>query len=208
MPPVTTLLEAPLISPNVGLKMYRLDRRPENGAMNPDKNNIFNKNIARLVASQNYGIKIVNKSDYSLYPYLFSFDPSDYTIEPLYQPPFTAETAPLKPGGFVTIGYGGAGGAPLQFQAPEGASDACFLKLIVSTQNIKLDHMVQSSVFKIPSKHDGSDDEPPIGVPRAKPTRAVHDVFWDMSLAILIVAPPVPSIGTAIWGRVARWYPR
>ena len=27
-----------------------------------------------------YGIRIVNDSDYDLYPYLFYFDPSDYSV--------------------------------------------------------------------------------------------------------------------------------
>ncbi|KAJ6622316.1 caspase domain-containing protein [Mycena sp. CBHHK59/15] len=193
MPSATRLLQAPLISPHVALEMYRLDRRHRNGATKPDKNNLFKKNIARLSidnVSWKYGIKIVNKSDYGLYPYLFYFDPSDYCINLLYQPPFTATTPPLEPGGFVTIGYGGAGGEPLQFQAPGGASDACFLKLIVSTQNINLDHTSQSPLFETPSEPS-----------RVRPAHAntmlatalfaqrINCMFWDVSLGVVTFMP-------------------
>ncbi|KAJ6622352.1 hypothetical protein B0H10DRAFT_1944734 [Mycena sp. CBHHK59/15] len=139
-----------------------------------------------------YGIKIVNESSYSLYPYLFFFDPSDYSIEALYLPSFTAVTPPLGPKGFITVGYDGEGGALLCFKPQEGVSDASFLKLIVSTKNINLDYISQSSPFETPSAlwttiHLNDITRMPVAV------WSTDHIFWDVSLAVIVVTASMKS---------------
>ncbi|KAJ6622353.1 caspase domain-containing protein [Mycena sp. CBHHK59/15] len=191
-PPATTLLQAPVISQHVELEMHSLARRDEDGIMIPEGTNIFKKNIAHLSISEPtlpYGVKIVNKSSYNLYPYLFFFDPSDYSVEALYQPSFTAVTPPLRLKGVLTVGYGGEGGAPLKFKPQPGISDASFLKLIVSTKNIKLDHIAQSSPFNTPSASADVLPKPTTAAARLQMNRDDDYVFWDMSLAVVVANP-------------------
>ncbi|KAJ6622310.1 caspase domain-containing protein [Mycena sp. CBHHK59/15] len=190
MPPATTLLQVPMISRHVELEMRSLARRAEDGAVIPDGKNIFKKNVAHLSIFEpilSYGIKIVNKTSHGLYPYLFFFDPSDYSIGALYLPPFTAKIPPLGPKGVFTVGYGGEGGGPLRFKPQAGVSDASFLKLIVSSKNIKLDHIAQSSPFETPSAL--WPDIPFNDVARLAMDREDDCAFWDMSLATVVLNP-------------------
>lgn len=50
----------------------------ENGTVGE---NLIEGDSAEVTASMEYGITIVNKSNYDLYPYLFFFDPTDYSIQ-------------------------------------------------------------------------------------------------------------------------------
>ncbi|KAJ6595372.1 caspase domain-containing protein [Mycena sp. CBHHK59/15] len=208
-PPATTLLQVPMISRHVAVKMYLLNRRHEDGTVVPDENNIFRKNVARLSISKAswnlYGIKIVNKSSYSLYPYLFFFDPSDYSIEALYLPSFTAVTPPLGPKGFLTVGYGGDGGAPLRFKPQEGVSDASFLKLIVSTKNINLDHISQSSPFETPSALWPT---VPLNDIARMPVAvwSTDHIFWDVSLAVIAVTASTTFTSPLLWQRISSLF--
>ena len=68
----------------VTLQLYRL-KRTEAGFRVPDRDNgdLFRANVARLKAEEGvkYGIEITNHSPHDLFPYLFYFDPSDYSIQ-------------------------------------------------------------------------------------------------------------------------------
>jgi hypothetical protein len=63
----------------ISLELYKL-----NAARVPDKTigNLFVDNDVRLLegAGAHYGLAIINRSTYDLFPYLFYFDPSDYSI--------------------------------------------------------------------------------------------------------------------------------
>ena len=63
----------------VSLELYRL-----NAVRVPDKTigNLFVDNDVRLLreAGAQYGLAIINRSTHDLFPYLFYFDPSDYSI--------------------------------------------------------------------------------------------------------------------------------
>ncbi|KAJ6603005.1 caspase domain-containing protein [Mycena sp. CBHHK59/15] len=194
-PPARELAQAPLTSRHVAIEMHRLERRLDDGTMEPHRKNLFKNNVAHLSidnASCKYGIKIVNTGTYGLFPYLFYFDPSDYSIEALYLPSFTATTPPLEPKSFVTVGYGGSGGAPLRFKPQGDVRDAAFLKVFVSTKNIKLDHIVQSSLFKAPSAPaSGGTAHPPTAAPRMPYRRHDDDAFWDVSLATITVGKTI-----------------
>lgn len=78
-----------------------------------------------------------------------------YYSAPIYQPPLgnlgnqNAES-PLKKRESITIGYGAAGAGitvpPLYFSLPKGRNmDVGFLKLILSTEHIDLEDMVQKN---------------------------------------------------------------
>ena len=67
---------------NVTMKMYRLTTNSA-GFRAPDATNLLTDNVARLELDENaeYGFAIFNYSEHDLFPYLFYFDPSDYSIQ-------------------------------------------------------------------------------------------------------------------------------
>jgi hypothetical protein len=68
----------------VSLELFRLNKQPGSSEWVPDEGvgNLLGNNDARLQADEEarYGLTITNRSQYDLYPYLFYFDPSDYSI--------------------------------------------------------------------------------------------------------------------------------
>jgi hypothetical protein len=68
----------------VSLELFKLKRRMSIGEFLPDEKvgNLLVNNDARLLAdrSARYGLAITNHSRHDLFPYLFYFDPSDYSI--------------------------------------------------------------------------------------------------------------------------------
>ena len=118
-----------------------------------------------------YGWKIVNNCAMSLYPALFYFDNSDWSISeyrhqassddadnpnsflaPYYLPPITVEHSivepPLKGKGHLTVGYGDSGSVPHTFYLrPEQNVDVGILKLFLSRQQVSLSHVAQPSPF-------------------------------------------------------------
>ncbi|KAJ7209200.1 caspase domain-containing protein [Mycena pura] len=134
----------------VTLEMYRLKgeipgREPDLAFGDKKTGNLVLKDEAlfKSEAGAKYGFKICNASSFNLYPYLFYFDPTKYTIQMWYSPPSKKVEAPLKrSAGEVTVGMGGE--AAFQFTLPAGVSkDSGFLKLFVSTQFLDLDWMEQ-----------------------------------------------------------------
>lgn len=66
----------------VKMEIYRLNSQSIY-VLTPDGDNLLTNNHARLVFEKDaeYGIAIVNKSITALFPYLFYFDPSEYSIK-------------------------------------------------------------------------------------------------------------------------------
>ena len=84
----------PSLRTEVSLELHRLKNgTAQSWARVPDESigNLLAGNHARLVRDANalYGLTIVNRSDQNLFPYLFYFDPSDYTIQ-VYLPHIVA----------------------------------------------------------------------------------------------------------------------
>jgi hypothetical protein len=148
----------------------------------------------------NYGFTIVNDTEHNLYPYLFFFDPSDYSIgvrspfsvkqsfrlaetddtdhQLLYDPP---PTPPLRGrthlnSSSLSIGYGVGGGQPFEFplSGPAGERpDMAFIKLFVSTTHVDLDIITQDGIAQ---------DQ--LNIPRGKPRRRIHPA-WGAQVAIV-----------------------
>ncbi|PVF91812.1 hypothetical protein CPB86DRAFT_279897 [Serendipita vermifera] len=119
--------------------------------------------VAIISGGTIYGMKITNKTDQHLYPYLFDFDCSDFSIEPFYEPA-TAKMADteiaLPPNQSITIGYGDGGGSPWihYIRDPnvlrqgtiildKSTIDISLFKLILTTRPADLSFMKQSSPF-------------------------------------------------------------
>ncbi|THH06053.1 hypothetical protein EW146_g9733, partial [Bondarzewia mesenterica] len=152
----------------VTMEMHRLsggilwDRKPKE-----DAENLLIDNRAKLSLDEGapYGIKIVNRSTLDLYPYLFYFDPSDYSIQTWWEPQSKTMNPPLagcesQPDSQpkeVTIGYGAGGGDPIEFYLSPGAqSDTGFLKLFVTTKWVNMDWISQGSPFDAFHKRRGN----------------------------------------------------
>ncbi|KAH7921893.1 hypothetical protein BV22DRAFT_1131903 [Leucogyrophana mollusca] len=135
--------------------------------MNPEGPNLIRDNLADLAVDGEsiYGVKIVNKSEVPLFPSLFYFDNSDFSITPYYQPPTSGGKvdAPLPPGESLTIGYGSGGAAPIRIYMRDGQDiDVGFLKLFLSTEPVDLTHVSQKTPFEAHRSAGGTitDDHP------------------------------------------------
>ncbi|KAJ7906216.1 hypothetical protein B0H13DRAFT_1880777 [Mycena leptocephala] len=137
----STIFDAPLNG--VSLELYRLmgnfptrqpDRRfGQNGNLVIDNQALFKSEYGAK-----YGIVIHNASPYDLFPYLFAFDPTDYTIGCLYSPHSTRDPPLPCVKGEVTIGMGGQ--RALDFTLPRAMKkSSAFLKLFVTTKAIDID---------------------------------------------------------------------
>ncbi|KAJ6462404.1 caspase domain-containing protein [Mycena vulgaris] len=136
---------------NVSIEMHTLTGPFLNRVPSAD---IFVEKVAKIkyTAGRKYGFTMCNRSQHDLFPYLYYFDPAEYTIEEWYAPP-APRTAPLvaSPNGKdatrLPIGYG-AGGYAFEFELPNGkVVDPCFLKLFVSTEVLDLTWIEQKSPF-------------------------------------------------------------
>ncbi|KAJ7117550.1 hypothetical protein C8R44DRAFT_790986 [Mycena epipterygia] len=79
-----------------------------------------------------YGFTIRNTSNHDLFPYLFYFDPDDYTISCLYSP---LQQMPLRE--LLTVGMGAE--PAFEFALPQGmTSSAGFLKIFAFTEYVDL----------------------------------------------------------------------
>ncbi|KAK7461776.1 hypothetical protein VKT23_008208 [Stygiomarasmius scandens] len=140
----------------VSIHLYRL-KISLSGFPVPDMDvgDLFNHNVAKLKLEDNvqYGIEIINHSAHDFFPYLFYFDPSDYSIQSWYLPASSTMSPPLaglrgKNPSKVYVGYGAGGGDPIEFLLKEDEeSDTGFLKLFVSTTYADMEHITQPPVF-------------------------------------------------------------
>lgn len=98
-----------------------------------------------------YGMKITNDSPFDLYPSIFLFDNSDFSIDPYYLPSTSGQRldAPLpKRGGSLTVGYGSGGAAPFTFQVRDNQNvDVGFFKFFLTTQPVRYNNVPQPSPF-------------------------------------------------------------
>ncbi|KAJ7135947.1 hypothetical protein C8R44DRAFT_729475 [Mycena epipterygia] len=101
-----------------------------------------------------HGFTIHNTSEEHLFPYLFFFDPVDYTIKPIYIPP-AVELPPLRSRDTITLGMGPEHGFILSPNRHDMSFQG-FLKLFVSTAPINfqwssqdMDRMLTGDPFPI-----------------------------------------------------------
>ncbi|KAJ7706851.1 caspase domain-containing protein [Mycena rosella] len=138
--------------PEVSLEMHTLTGPYPNRQPSAD---ILDSYVAEVKDDKDgrYGFTICNRSQHELFPYLFYFDPAQYTIDEWFAPPSPTMRGPLaasRDGIQATrlpIGYG-IGGYAYKFNLPEGKTvDTGFLKLFVSTEYLDLGWIVQKSPF-------------------------------------------------------------
>ncbi|KAJ6541362.1 caspase domain-containing protein [Mycena capillaripes] len=162
------------------LHMYRL---PMKAGSNLFKNNVAHLEMADATDSAaEYGIEIRNQSSLDLYAYLFAFQLSDYSIEPLHLPPVGQNLSPpLEKHRSIAIGYNG-GGSPLIFDTSDLAP--IWLKLIVCTENVSMHHMRQSSPLSTSPEPTGDIDSryPALDIfGRASLRRRSTQMIWETS---------------------------
>ncbi|KAJ7736240.1 caspase domain-containing protein [Mycena maculata] len=145
--------EAPLTG--VSLEMHRLvgdypGRTPDltEGPAH-DGNLVANRAVSiTSIPGAKYGFTIRNTSMDDLFPYLFYFDPEEYTITLWYGPETAQVAAPLKAktrqlDGTVTIGMGGEPGFSFPLPADQNFG-AGFFKLFVATEYLEIDWIKQT----------------------------------------------------------------
>ncbi|KAF7366607.1 Metacaspase-7 [Mycena sanguinolenta] len=131
----------------VSLEVYRLignfpTRQPDRRVGRNGNLVIDNQVQLKSEYDAKYGIIIRNASPHDLFPYLFAFDPTNYTIVCLYSPHSTVNP-PLRSvqgdvQGEVTIGMGGQ--KALHFTLPKGMKkSSAFFKLFFATKAIITD---------------------------------------------------------------------
>ncbi|KAF7340967.1 Kinase-like protein [Mycena sanguinolenta] len=128
----------------VSLEVYRLvgnypTRRPDYNVGNLV---IDNQALFKSESGAKYGFIIRNASSYELFPYLFAFDATEYTIVCLYSPRSTRDPPLRSVQGEVVIGMGGE--RAFDFTLPKGMKkSSAFLKLFVATKAIDIDRIQQ-----------------------------------------------------------------
>ncbi|KAI9461121.1 caspase domain-containing protein [Boletus coccyginus] len=118
-----------------------------------------------------YGFTLENHSEVDLFPYLFYFDPSDYSVQAWYTPPSSTMLAPLKrrnPDGapsLLAVGYGGFGTDPIEFYLPPGCqTDSGFLKVFLATTHADMANVAQPPIDEISSSRVFTGKYPAKGV--------------------------------------------
>ncbi|KAJ7278318.1 caspase domain-containing protein [Mycena rebaudengoi] len=128
--------------PGFSLEMHRLKggyptREPDRSFGNDGNLVAFNEVHLRQEKGARYGFTMRNTSPYDLFPYLFYFNPHNYTVKCWYMPQSAHDQPPLHSSGTATVGMGGEGA--FSFMLPVGkTSSAGFIKMFVSTVYIDL----------------------------------------------------------------------
>ncbi|KIM75895.1 hypothetical protein PILCRDRAFT_13258 [Piloderma croceum F 1598] len=100
-----------------------------------------------------YGLTVTNESPHDLFPYLFYFDPSDYSIQPLYHLPCLTMEAPLASASATTklpvlkVGCGEANVEAIRFTADDKSDNIGFVKLFVSSTYVDMTGLQQDPIF-------------------------------------------------------------
>jgi len=142
-------------TPEVTMGLFRLSEEGKPSILVPDKrlNDYLqgNKAILPNLRDAEYGISIVNRSNRSLFPYVFYFNPADCSIQEFYHPPGSTMSPPLpacqpESPTLIRVGYGSVEDWPFRFgPLPEGIeSDTGYLKLFVSTKYVDLHELDQA----------------------------------------------------------------
>ncbi|KAF8875734.1 caspase domain-containing protein [Gymnopilus junonius] len=146
----------------VRLEFYELEENDDDDLVAFGKN-LCNSGTIDVDVNEEipYGIKLVNESNFDLYPYLFWFDNTDLSIKDCYLSPALPnlsykQDSPLPRqdngvNGELTIGYGfGGGREPFCFSLKDGQHlDVSFFKLFISTKPIDFSYISQTSPFDI-----------------------------------------------------------
>ncbi|KAJ7738192.1 caspase domain-containing protein [Mycena metata] len=129
--------------PGVSLEMHRL-RGTRGVTRTPDPNfgnngNLVTDGVVKLISDEAavYGFTVRNESARDVYPYLFYFDPLQYTIQLWYEPPDSRAACPLSAHGSLTIGLGTENAFEFSLEPNESKSSG-FLKLFVASQPLEL----------------------------------------------------------------------
>ncbi|KAF7355999.1 Metacaspase-7 [Mycena venus] len=134
--------EANKLKGSVTLEMHRLEgdyphRQPDRST--GQDGNLVRDGRVRIVSEEGakYGFTILNRSLEQVFPYLFYFNPEDYTIRRLYGPVNAHVAPPLPSLRMVTIGMGSEQAFDFAL-SPGDVSRSGFLKLFVATEYINL----------------------------------------------------------------------
>ncbi|KAF7355856.1 Protein TIC 214 [Mycena venus] len=154
----------------VSLEVYRL--KGEFPTREPDGETLVKNGKVSLNwdTKAYYGILISNTTAYDLFPYLFAFDATEYTIQLLYEPHGTK--APLRSnGGEVTVGMGGQQAFQFGPLRKDVKQSSTFLKLFVAPKPIDITWIQQGNPFD-----SGFEGRPRFPINR-EPLRDTWDAF-------------------------------
>ncbi|KIM75324.1 hypothetical protein PILCRDRAFT_13733 [Piloderma croceum F 1598] len=140
------VLEQPIYAPDGHIDIILITER---------ENTVFASSKATAdINGPFYRLTVTNESGRDLFPYLFYFDPSDYSIQPLYHPPCPTMEAPLAPvhatnrSSKLKVGYGEANVEALQFSLANNITkDVGFLKLFMSSTYVDMTGLKQESLL-------------------------------------------------------------
>ena len=139
----------------VTIELYQLEETDD--GLLPTGSNLVDDGRARIIFSDShYGVTLRNNSGYDLFPSLFYFNPSKFSIQPWYLPPSSTMAAPLRQKSVLTIGHGNNDGLAIKFDLkPDDRSDTGFLVLFLSRQYADMAPIQQSGVLDGLSARDG-----------------------------------------------------
>ncbi|KAF9240014.1 caspase domain-containing protein [Melanogaster broomeanus] len=145
-----------LIQNKINVDFYQLKKSSGRALLQPVEPSLCRDNVIDFVVDPSviYGVKITNGTPWDLYPNVFFFDNSDWSIQEYYRPPtsgrFELDVPLAKGGGTLTIGYGSSGSVPYSFFLPEGQDiDVGFLKIFLTTRPIDMSKIPQKSPFQV-----------------------------------------------------------
>ncbi|KDQ52440.1 hypothetical protein JAAARDRAFT_483966 [Jaapia argillacea MUCL 33604] len=119
----------------------------------PEGPNLYRDGAIHLVANgkDTYGITITNEREVNLFPYVFFFDNSNFSIQSFYMPPTAGRFSvdpPLRERGSLTIGHGSGGSKPSTYTLRDGQDvDVGYLKFFFTTEFVDLSSIPQKSPF-------------------------------------------------------------
>lgn len=145
--------------------------------------------ICEETRQDNYGFCIKNHTDIDVFPYLFYFDSSNFSISLISQPEVVGQSdekhiAPLKKKSSLTIGYGSSvvtGTAQNLYIWDEADFEMGYFRLYLSTKYVDLSFMVQKEISE---STRGS---------RPAPVSSDPSPFWD-SITVPVVLERGPWV--------------
>jgi len=138
----------------VRVELHQLEES-DDGRYVPAGNNLV-RNEQALVGFNDkpHGITLFNDSEYNLFPSLFYFDPSNYSIQPWYIPS-SSSLSPLRAKSKLTIAHGDRDGQVIKFTLRQNElSDTGFLVLYLSTQYSDMTYIQQDDAFEDSHGHE------------------------------------------------------
>ncbi|KAG9123528.1 hypothetical protein FRC07_014828 [Ceratobasidium sp. 392] len=123
---------------SIKLEFMRVVRDPRTRKLEAKQDDLNKSGVVDIVVNRDelYGMKIINNSDYALYPYLFYFDVDGQSIDKWNDQVVGSKNhtdAPLPKDSFLTVGYGAGGATPFAFEVAEDKKlELGMLKLYVT----------------------------------------------------------------------------